>query len=254
MNSDNFDIILNSPAFVIYVEALAPERKDFFSNNIINAGFTNMQIFPGVNAKDETELNDAVSLFPGIKFDNEPNLGQKGCLLSHLKVLKHIIDNKILISTIFEDDVHFHPQWKELAPKFFENTPKDFDLIFIGNKINNPERIPRISKAECFCTHAYIITLQGAYRLMNSLLNWDYKDFNIFQPGWNLVGLYMIDVMIINMQTRMNKRVLNKKFTWYCWNGTKNPCQFNRLPLKDDMSQRNSGLVFQSGDFKSTIT
>jgi len=245
-----FDIVLNSPAFVIYVESLSPERKDFFSNNIINAGFTDMQIFPGVNATDETELNEAISLFPGIKFDNAPSVGQRGCLLSHLKVLKHIIDNKILISTVFEDDVHFHPQWNELAREFFQNTPKDFDIIFIGNQMGHPEKKPRISKAQCFCTHAYIITLQGAHRLLNSLLYWDYQNSHIIRLGYNLVGLYIIDVMIIDMQIRMNKGMLNKKFTWYCWNGTKNPCQFNQL---SNMDQRNSGLVFQSTDFKSIV-
>lgn len=245
-----FDIVLNSPAFVIYVEALSPERKDFFSNNIINAGFTDMQIFPGVNARDEKKLNDAMALFPGIKFDNAPSIGQRGCLLSHLKVLKHIIDNKILISTVFEDDVHFHPQWNELAPEFFKNTPKNFDIIFIGNQIGHPEKKPRISKAQCFCTHAYIITLQGAVRLLNSLLNWDFQNSHIIRLGYNLVGLYIIDVMIIDMQIRMNKGMLNKKFTWYCWNGTKNPCQFNQL---SNMDQRNSGLVFQSTDFKSIV-
>jgi len=184
-----FDIVLNSPAFVIYVEALSPERKDFFSNNIINAGFTDMQIFPGVNARDETELNNAMALFPGIKFDNAPSVGQRGCLLSHLKVLKHIVDNKILI-------------------------------------------------------------LQGAHRLLNSLLNWDYQNSHIIRLGYNLVGLYIIDVMIIDMQIRMNNGTLNKKFTWYCWNGTKNPCQFNQL---NNMDQRNSGLVFQSNEFKSIV-
>jgi GR25 family glycosyltransferase involved in LPS biosynthesis len=245
-----FEIVLNSPAFVIYVEALSPERKDFFSNNIINAGFTDMQIFSGVNARDEMELNNAMALFPGIKFDNKSSLGQKGCLLSHLKVLKHIIDNKILISTVFEDDVHFHPQWSELAPEFFQNTPKDFDIIFIGNQMGYPEKKPRISKAQCFCTHAYIITLQGAHRLLNSLLNWDYQNHHIVQLGYNLAGLYIIDVMIIDMQIRMNKGTLNKKFIWYCWNGTKNPCQFNQL---NNMDQRNSGLVFQSTHFKSIV-
>ena len=247
-----FDIVLNSPAFVIYLETLAPERKDFFSTNIVNAGFTDMRIFPGVNARNETELNEAMALFPGIKFDKDALIGQIGCTLSHLKVLKHIINNKIPISTIFEDDVHFHPQWKELAPRFFENTPSNFDVIFAGNQIENPEKTPRISKAHCFCMHTYIVTLQGAHRLLNSILNWDYQNFHKFHEEFEKTGLLTIDIIIKDIQERISKKQEEQKFIWYCWNGTKHPCEFNKLPLKG-IQVRNSGLVFQSDKFISNI-
>jgi hypothetical protein len=248
-----FDIVLNSPAFVIYVEALSPERKEFFSKNIINAGFTDMQIFPGVNARDDSELNDAMALFPGIKFDQKTRIGQIGCTLSHLKVLKHIIDNKILVSTIFEDDIHFHPQWKEMAPRFFENTPSDFDVIFAGNQIEKPENVPRISKAPCFCMHAYIVTLKGAIKLFNSILDWDFQNFHKFHHECEKTGIMTIDIIIKDLQERMNKKQLEEKFNWYCWNGTKNPCEFNKFPLIGDFRVRNSGLVFQSQQFESII-
>ena len=139
-----------------------------------NAGFTNVSIFNAVNGSDPLAFDEMKTLFPNIKIDKEPNAGQRGCLFSHLKLLKYIIDNNILISTIFEDDVAFHPKWKEIAPKYFLNTPKNFDIIFIGNQIDNPRKFPKINVSSCFCTHAYIITLQGAKRLLHSLLNWDY--------------------------------------------------------------------------------
>ena len=44
----------------------------------------------------------------------------------------------------------------------------------------------------------------------------------------------------------------NEKFNWYCWNGTKNMCKYNKLPL-EGINVRNSGLVFQSDNFVSTI-
>ena len=47
----NFINILNKPAFVIHVKELSPERSEFFTNNIKNAGYTDMRIFEGVNAK-----------------------------------------------------------------------------------------------------------------------------------------------------------------------------------------------------------
>jgi hypothetical protein len=59
--------------------------------------------------------------------------------------------------------------------------------------------------------------------------------------------------MIKNIQERMNKGELKKHINWYCWNGTKFQCDFNRLPLKGN-DIRNTGLVFQSDNFVSCIT
>ena len=247
-----FDIVLNSPAYIIYLESYK-ERKEYAYKNITEAGFTNIQLFNAVNGKDSTDIENTMNLFPGIKIDKEPNAGQTGCLLSHLKLLKHIIDNQVLISTIFEDDVYFHPKWKELAKKYFNYTPKNFDIIFIGNQIDEPKKYSKLNTADCFCTHAYIITLQGAQRLLNALINWDYQNFSLFQPGWNLTGLYNIDIMIKNIQMRVNNKQLPKKFIWYCWNGIYHECDSNKFPL-DVIKSRNTGLVFQSSDFISLVT
>ena len=59
--------------------------------------------------------------------------------------------------------------------------------------------------------------------------------------------------MIKNIQERMNNGSLKKYINWYCWNGTKFPCNFNRLPLKGN-EIRNTGLVFQSDNFNSIVS
>ena len=53
-----------------------------------------------------------------------------------LKVFLTIVQNKIPISTIFEDDVLFHTEWDTLALEYYKNTPKDFDIIYMGNQID----------------------------------------------------------------------------------------------------------------------
>ena len=58
--------------------------------------------------------------------------------------------------------------------------------------------------------------------------------------------------MIKNIQENINNKKIKKLLNWYCWNGTKNSCEFNKLPLTG-INIRNSGLVFQSENFVSTI-
>ena len=253
----NFNYILNQPSFVIHIEEYSPERTEFFKKTIKEAGYTDMRIFEGVKAKNPDELNKCINEFGNVKLHEYLGAGQKGCLFSHLKLYKHIISNNIQICTVFEDDVHFHPNWDKLAFNYYNNTPKNFDIIFIGNQLDeckNVNKIPIINTLSTFCTHAYIITLEGAKKLLTYLLKWDYftKDSEIY-VGHPLTGLFCIDIMIKNIQDRMNKGKLKKTINWYCWNGTNYQCDFNKLPLKGN-DIRNTGLVFQSNDFESIVS
>jgi hypothetical protein len=249
-----FNSLLNQPAFVIHIEEYSPERTIFFKKNIEEAGYKNIRIFEGVKAGNSEELNNCISEFGNINLHKDLSSGQKGCLFSHLKLYKHIILNNIEVCTIFEDDVFFHPDWKMLASRYYDNTPKNFDIIFIGNQIDecrNTNNIPKINSCSNFCTHAYIITIKGAQKLLTYLLNWDYNERHVEKcVGHPLTGLFTIDVMIKNIQDRMNKGKLKKCINWYCWNGTNFKCNFNKLPLKGN-DVRNSGLVFQSDNFIS---
>ena len=80
----NFINILNKPAFVIHVKELSPERSEFFTNNIKNAGYTDMRIFEGVNAKKKDELNMILNNFNNPKIHKDFSNGGVGCLFSHL--------------------------------------------------------------------------------------------------------------------------------------------------------------------------
>lgn len=251
-----FDMILQEPAFVIHIEEYSPERTDFFKTNIQNAGYTDIRVFEGVKANKIDELTNCITEFWNVKLHKDLGAGQKGCLFSHLKLYKHIIKNNISICTIFEDDVHFHPNWKTLAHNYYKNTPKNYDILFIGNQMDeciNENNVPIINNCSTFCTHAYIITLEGAKKILTYLLNWDYYKEDVQKYiGHPLTGLFCIDIMIKNVQDRMNSAQLKKNIIWYCWNGTKFQCDFNKLPLKGN-DVRNTGLVFQSDTFTSIV-
>jgi len=255
-----YDGVLNAPAFVIHMEKAA-ERKPFFMRNIEEAGFTDIQIYSAINAYDVDDLTKALNYFGNPKIHSNLGKGQTGCLLSHLSVLLHIVQNNISIATIFEDDVHFHPHWANLAPGYFKNTPTDFDILFIGNQLDEclkktSAEIPRINRYSTFCTHAYIVTHKGAQKLIQLLLSWDWWSVHagvVEAPPNKLDGLFCIDIMIKNIQERILNGQLNAKILkWYCWCGMHYVCEDNMLPLKD-MKVRNTGLVFQCDKFPSLI-
>lgn len=252
----DFDFILSQPAFVIHIEELSPDRTSFFTNNILNAGYTDMRIFEGVNSHKPEVLNECMNEFGNKPLHKDLGRGQIGCLFSHLKLYKHIILNNIQVCTIFEDDVHFHPEWNKLAPYYYNNTPKNYDILFIGNQLDDKRytnNIPIVNHLSTFCTHAYIITIEGAQKLLTYLLTWDYySKINTEYAGHPLTGLFCIDIMIKTIQDRMNKGELQKYINWYCWNGTHFQCQHNRLPLTGN-NIRNTGLVFQSDAFEPLI-
>jgi len=248
--------ILSAPAYVIHLEDVCSDRKDFFMNSITNAGFTNFQVFPGVNGSNLDDISSALNKFH-TRFDIEVSTGGMGCCLSHLNILQKIVDENIELATVFEDDVWFHPMWKTLSEEYIRETPTDYDILFIGNGLDSCRygaNTKKITNESCWCTHAYVITKQGAQKLLDSLLNWDYKNFNHASRGKTLDGLYAVDIMIKNTQDRILSKQLPELFKWYCWNGTMYPYKEDLFPLSYNAA-RNTGLVFQNADeFPSTVT
>jgi len=235
----------NNPAFIINVLERSPERREICKSRLENAGYKNIIIFNGVNSSKQEEIDEAVKLFPRLPgFDKDETPGKLGCTLSHLKVLRHIVDNNIEAATIFEDDVMFHPNWEILSKRYYYHTPKNYDMIYMGNQMNTES--DKINTEPTFCLHAYIVTLLGARKLLNCIIQWDYYD-------QGFTGLVIVDVILIDIQKRVKEEKLRSLFTWYCWNGTYHPCEHNMLPL-EDRKVRNSGLVFQDDTFESTVT
>lgn len=249
--------LLEQPAFVIHLQRCT-ERKPVFMKNITNAGFKDIRIFNGVDGSIIENIRDAkLKLEKNIIFDPEVSFGAIGCALSHFLVLKHIIDNNIQFATIFEDDVWFHPDWDTLSVEYYNETPNDWDIIFIGNGLDSCRNVniitPKITTESCWCTHAYMITLEGCKKLLNSLINWDYRNFDHCTRGKTISGLYAIDIMIKDIQNNIISKKCSQLFNWYSWDGTKYPYKLNLLPVVGN-DARNTGLVFQLADvFPSTV-
>jgi GR25 family glycosyltransferase involved in LPS biosynthesis len=144
-------------------------------------------------------------------------------------IWKEMIDNNIPYMTIFEDDILFHHLWDTLAPSYFKKTPTDYDILYIGSQIQGESKY-HIDQVPVYCTHAYIITLEGAKKLYDLIIN---------EPN----GMYTIDGMLIDLMHA-------KRFKWYIWNGSFYPPE---KKMAEGWNIRNNGLVYQDENFGTDI-
>jgi GR25 family glycosyltransferase involved in LPS biosynthesis len=150
-----------------------------------------------------------------------------------------MIEKEIPCAIIMEDDVEFHQRWHELAPRYWQATPKDFDVLYIGNQMDAPAS-GNIVIVPVYCTHAYIITLQGAKA---------FYDLCVKCP----TGTRMMDCMINDsMRKSFETNGEHMPFTWYVWNASMFP-DSNMYKRPDYWAIRNTGLVFQDAEFGSHV-
>jgi GR25 family glycosyltransferase involved in LPS biosynthesis len=270
--SKRWQQFLDHPAFLINLKS-RPERLQSAMTQLNRAGFTHIEPQEAVDAQSAPmakmfeqhgiqafdESNEAythLSKFPG----------HQGCILSHLAILKQIIDRNISISHVFEDDIIFHSRWEELAPKFLAKTPNRWDIIYLGSQIEFrimqawPPRIQRrlmrlglpktlppwpsrsfgdILSPPLYCTHAFTIKLGAA----KSLYQWMTTQKN---------GAYAIDCMFIDGM-RKKPHLSRYPLNWFAWNATRFPPGENQISSSAEFKLRNCGLVFQCEDFGSDI-
>lgn len=86
---------------------------------------------------------------------------------SFVGVLQHIVQNKDERSVIFQGPIEFNSSWPDLHQAYFEATPPETDVIYMGydTYINNTSY--NIIKKPTFSTHALLITLNGAQKLLD---------------------------------------------------------------------------------------
>ena len=105
----------------------------------------------------------------------EMSEGEIGCCLSHYYLWKKIVDEKIPITMVLEDDgIELHPHFEKIVIDLMKYLPKDWDVFLLGywlNKGLNGRKInDKIYKVDNFAlTHSYLITYEGAKKYLNSL-------------------------------------------------------------------------------------
>jgi hypothetical protein len=240
-----FQELLDAPCRVINLDHNTT-RWETSKERIREAGFTNIQRFSAVNAKNDEELyNGWKSLgFPKFAYKYDigflTNIGIQGCFLSHFKIWKEIIDNKIPYMVVFEDDVLFHPHWNILAPTYFEKTPVGYDILYMGNRNNNDAEFHIEVNIPVYCLHAVVLTYNGVKKMWDMLLNLS-------------VGVYAIDDMIKGIVHKNRIYNTNDSFIAIIWNVAKFfPCDEIKN-MTYYWKIRNNGLVFQDEVFGTDV-
>lgn len=182
-------------------------RREYCSARLEAAGFSNLECtdsFDGFN----DDVDEALRVL-GIQFNPELRPGHKGCSYSHMKAWKDMIDEGVPYRIFFEDDALGHLDLpKGLGQKFWDATPKEFDILYMGNMMNPND--PQVKKEEnlvvsvpSYCLHAYMVTLEGAKKMFALA-----KEMNAEGKPLN-----MLDIQVFIWQ-------VERKINWYCWNGT----------------------------------
>ena len=130
-----------------------------------------------------------------------------GCLMSHYKVFKHAIDNRLTEIMVLEDDFCHDTKYRDDIYQYIADIPENYDLVLFGNLIEGSvEFINDIKKINgpFWGTHAYIINENLMIKyinfienkiLRNDLIHSDallsylcfYEDLNVFHPKNNLI-------------------------------------------------------------------
>lgn len=168
-------------------------------------GFQNLQFYQGVDGFHDDLAFAAKNLGFSLTYDTEiaSKPGHIGCTLSHISLWKKIVDEQLPYLFIFEDDALPHPKFREVGSIWWDKTPRDVDMILIGNQMDpknsalyDPQNL--ILKCPAFCLHAYLVTQKGAQKLMQLVKA---------QPI-----LKMNDVQVLEW---MSKELID----YACWNG-----------------------------------
>lgn len=212
-----------------------------------NAGFTNVQKFEAIDGFfTEDSFFANLGIFGGSR-------GQKGCAASHLLIWKNFVknsDKEYLF--IAEDDMLPHSDFANLFPVYWEKTPKNFDIVMVGNQIGctmkEKHRINEnfIVTKPSNCLHAYIISKKGAIKLLKLYKKMALLDFRRhLKMSDRDENQYVIDIFT-------SKLMFKKRITYYCYNGRMFPDAVNRTK-GNIVGKRDSGICFQNAHLGSSI-
>jgi GR25 family glycosyltransferase involved in LPS biosynthesis len=244
MLPDQFSDFMKGPAVMLGLKRHM-NRYEYSKQKLAEVGFTDVKFFEGVDGFKEdlgkvcTELN--VKIQADI-FKNQR--GPTGFTLSCIKIWKKIVDERLPYLIIFEDDALPDPRFRQIAKRWYDKTPKNIDLMYMGSQCN-PEKDDvgqDVIKNACFCTHAYVITQKGAATLM--------KLVEVASKG---EGVDKGDCALIQWMWK-------KQLDWRIWN---NQVKDYKIPFpvlaptdaKADavFHHRDNGLIFQNAFLGSTI-
>ena len=161
-----------------------------------------------------------------------------GCSLSHMLIWTSIVKEEGKYFMVLEDDVRFNKNWLDNWSKYVNSIPEDADILYIGGVLppNKPvfnscleneneywakikpntyfSRIP--TPTFHFCTYSYIITKNGAQKMLDFLYNSEQKsyapvDHLLISPHIGLTK-YVSNPLICNCFQENDPAYINSQF------------------------------------------
>lgn len=230
---------MDLPVYVVNLE-VATSRFHTVAPRIQQAGFKNCFRYLGIHGANHSQRLNAYASLGNPRLTQKDmwflhSAGRQGCLLSHLLLWKYIIEQGIPAVVVLEDDVCFHSRWNEILPDYVEKIPESADLVYLGCQFRQSSTGKIVDQIECITTHAYVVTLEGAKILFDTLMN---------DPD----GLSTLDEMIhykVMKPRRIQWATFDSQYPEY-----RDPAIEEMPP---DFQYRACGLIFQDPRFPTLI-
>jgi GR25 family glycosyltransferase involved in LPS biosynthesis len=230
------------------IERLNEAKKQLNKYNI-----TNYERISGINGSKLTEQEKKlITTDVGNILASDSMIG---CGISHINLWKRIIDDGIEKCLILEDDFILEDNFINKFNDAYKYCPDNYDLLFLtANPIHNKNlRISNINKyfyKQLFVsqTLAYIITIDGAKKLLNHINKISYHiDVEI-----GLTALLNQDINIISLKERLVYQIYD--MTSYNINNCNYPLIIDKLFEKNNFLNYSYKVVlFSIGGFNINV-
>jgi GR25 family glycosyltransferase involved in LPS biosynthesis len=153
------------------------DRKKALINELSVNGIENYDWVESYNT-DDWNINDIKNEYPLI-FDYNPSIKRNlrhaeiSLVLKHIEIIKNIIKNNYNSVLVLEDDVKFVDNFTEKFNEYIKELPDNWDICWVGSCCNlhaniiEGKHIYRENGSRC--THAFIISLNGANKILSEL-------------------------------------------------------------------------------------
>lgn len=130
-----------------------------------------------------------ISAVEGADAEGHLSQTQTSVLKSHRNVWKIICENKIKSCFVFEDDIVFSTDFKDVIEKAIEELPKNWEILHLHSchaKVEKRKTYTNTIVNDLWGAHGYLLTEEGAKRLLNT---WGVIDFALSEDFTNKGGV-----------------------------------------------------------------
>uniref|UniRef100_A0A336MPN9 CSON004334 protein n=1 Tax=Culicoides sonorensis TaxID=179676 RepID=A0A336MPN9_CULSO len=174
------DRLMFSKIFMINLVRRVERRQKMEKNfDLLGLDVEHFAAVDGQTMNEEWIKQQGIEFMPGFvdPYHARPmTYGEIGCFMSHYYLWKKMLDEKLDLVLILEDDVKFEPYFRTRVHQLMEqakNSGKQFDLLYFGRKalshsdekyVDGTRNLVEVGYT--YWTLGYVLTLEGARKLL----------------------------------------------------------------------------------------